>query len=186
MPDGRAQQRFYDRAGTAWNARKRRIIVTPGALARIVLGIALEWSWGHRAWFPREIHQKQRKKSTTRKQAPRTRSNPTDCADIKAKTPDSRSQAAARNDCEASKHLGAGIGTSSETGSGKRDLEVGAGDRNTGSIRTCRSKDGQAVHRAKYAVDQGFAVANPGLTRQTRLFRDFNPHSPVIPMGGIG
>ena len=99
------------------------------ALARIVLGIT---SIGVVIATPSLVPAGDPPKATQEKhdrkaKAADTIESPTDCADIKAGTPDSRSQAAARKDCEASKHLGAGTGTSSGTGSGK--MGSGSGSR---------------------------------------------------------
>ena len=51
---------------------------------------------------------------------------PDDCSQIKEGTPDGTSQAAAQKDCERSKHLSGGTGTSSGTGSGKQPSGSGS------------------------------------------------------------
>jgi hypothetical protein len=52
---------------------------------------------------------------------------PTDCANIKAGTVDKNAEAAAQKDCQSSQDRGAGMGTSSGTGSGK--MPPGGGPR---------------------------------------------------------
>ena len=44
---------------------------------------------------------------------------PSDCSNIRSGTAGSVAESAAQKDCESSRHLGAGSGTSSGTGSGK-------------------------------------------------------------------
>lgn len=63
---------------------------------------------------------------TSREGAGATIPRPDDCSQIKEGTPDGTSQAAARKDCERSKHLGGGTGTSSGTGSGKQPSGSGS------------------------------------------------------------
>lgn len=50
-----------------------------------------------------------------------------DCANIKAGTVDKNAETAAQKDCQSSKDLGAGMGTSSGTGAGK--MPSGSGPR---------------------------------------------------------
>ena len=102
--------------------------MTMCASARLVLGLAIGVAIGLPGFAgagdpPKTTQEKQDRKG----QAADTIAPPGECQDIQAGTPDSRSQAAARKDCEASKHLGAGTGTSSGTGSGK--MGSGSGSR---------------------------------------------------------
>ena len=67
------------------------------------------------------MHEKHEKKGKAAETIPELK----ECEDIKAGTQDTRARKAARKDCEASKRLGAGTGTSSGTGSGKMSSESG-------------------------------------------------------------
>jgi hypothetical protein len=95
---------------------------------RFMLGVAIGLAIGAPSFVaagdpPKTTQEKQDKKAKGADTIP----EPAECEDIKAGTPDSRSQAASRKDCEASKRLGAGTGTSSGTGSGK--MGSGSGSR---------------------------------------------------------
>jgi hypothetical protein len=61
------------------------------------------------------------------KASDKTIPEPKDCEQVASGTFDRSAQSAARKDCEASQHLGAGTGTSSGTGSGK--MQSGSGPR---------------------------------------------------------
>jgi hypothetical protein len=102
--------------------------MTMCASTRIVFGLAIGVAIGLPSFAgagdpPKTTQEKQERKG----KAADTIATPAECEDIKAGTPDNRSQAAARKDCEASKRLGAGTGTSSGTGSGK--MGPGSGNR---------------------------------------------------------
>jgi len=120
---GPAYEKTYDQRNT-----EGRTIMIVATCARIVLGIAIGIaisapSFAASGDTPKTKQEKHDKKAKGADTIP----EPAECDDIKAGTPDNRSQAASKKDCEASKRLGAGTGTSSGTGSGK--MGSGSGSR---------------------------------------------------------
>lgn len=101
---------------------KRTVVQYACSVSAVVVFVALPVHAGSGASNP-----SQQSEQKSREQTGSTVPRPDDCAKIKAGAEGGTAESAARKDCESSKHLGGGTGTSSGTGSGK--MAPGSGTR---------------------------------------------------------